>query len=383
MFRKKQGITLIALIITIVILLILAVVAITSLTEKNGLFTRTKQATEKQNYESAKEVLNLKLMEIQTDCMANNKVYDLLQIAKAIAASEETTVKKYFYGLTSTVQDVDIRNLTNLEAIAVQVDKYKKYTFLIGKSLTIEGITFEEVNNETKKSEFSDILAFEKNPTTDLHKKVIVSTNKIDSTYYGKYVDYIPVNGCNVKWRIFYKDEENVYLLADDYIENIYFPSEIQTTEAYSKYCGYVNTNREDLINIMKNTEKWSSFLDTTDNTGIAKSATGGPTLQQFATSWNTNHTPIITINPIGNTYYINGTTNLEIGVTDSMYVKNSVEKAYGFLFASAAARDGVCLFESFYDGVIHSDSFAYRYHNRGFCPLICLKENVNIVIEK
>ena len=61
----------------------------------------------------------------------------------------------------------------------MQVDKYNKYTFLIGKSLTIEGITFGEVNNETKKSEFSDILAFEKNPTTDLHKKVVAISNSL------------------------------------------------------------------------------------------------------------------------------------------------------------------------------------------------------------
>ena len=47
MFRKEQGITLIALIITIVILLILAGIGIATLTGDNGLFTRAQQAKEK------------------------------------------------------------------------------------------------------------------------------------------------------------------------------------------------------------------------------------------------------------------------------------------------------------------------------------------------
>ena len=44
MFRRKKGITLIALIITIIILLILAGVAIAALTGDNGLFSRAKKS---------------------------------------------------------------------------------------------------------------------------------------------------------------------------------------------------------------------------------------------------------------------------------------------------------------------------------------------------
>ena len=47
MFRKEQGITLIALIITIIILLILAGIGIAVLTGDNGLFTRAQQAKDK------------------------------------------------------------------------------------------------------------------------------------------------------------------------------------------------------------------------------------------------------------------------------------------------------------------------------------------------
>ena len=47
MFRKEQGITLIALIITIIILLILAGIGIATLTGENGLFARAQQAKDK------------------------------------------------------------------------------------------------------------------------------------------------------------------------------------------------------------------------------------------------------------------------------------------------------------------------------------------------
>ena len=44
--------------------------------------------------------------------------------------------------------------------------------------------------------------------------------------YYGKYVNYtVPEGGDpNVKWQIFYADDENIYLIADDYIEYNYAP---------------------------------------------------------------------------------------------------------------------------------------------------------------
>ena len=36
--------------------------------------------------------------------------------------------------------------------------------------------------------------------------------------YYGAYVDYKENSGSGVSWKIFYSDESNIYLIADDYI---------------------------------------------------------------------------------------------------------------------------------------------------------------------
>ena len=44
--------------------------------------------------------------------------------------------------------------------------------------------------------------------------------------YYGKRVEYRPTNGATVaNWKIFYADENNIYLIADDYVETKYLPN--------------------------------------------------------------------------------------------------------------------------------------------------------------
>lgn len=55
MFKKENGITLVALVVTIIVLLILAGVAISLTVGNNGLFTRAQDAAEKYNQSSANE----------------------------------------------------------------------------------------------------------------------------------------------------------------------------------------------------------------------------------------------------------------------------------------------------------------------------------------
>ena len=70
--KNQKGITLIALVITIIVLLILAGVSIAMLTGENGLLNRASQgATETKEAEIA-ERINVELMAIQADVMADN-----------------------------------------------------------------------------------------------------------------------------------------------------------------------------------------------------------------------------------------------------------------------------------------------------------------------
>ena len=78
--RKNRGITLIALIITIIILLILAGIAISQLTG-NSILNKSKYAKDITEYSSAKEIIDLKLIEIRTTCIQENKEYTIQEIA--------------------------------------------------------------------------------------------------------------------------------------------------------------------------------------------------------------------------------------------------------------------------------------------------------------
>lgn len=65
--KSNKGITLIALIITIILLIILAGIGINLSIGENGLFNKAKYANKKMDEASAKEKLELVLLELQSD----------------------------------------------------------------------------------------------------------------------------------------------------------------------------------------------------------------------------------------------------------------------------------------------------------------------------
>lgn len=68
MFKKEKGITLVALVVTIIILLILAGVAITMALGDNGLFQKSKEAT---NTWKGAEKNEVQVLNEATDIMSN------------------------------------------------------------------------------------------------------------------------------------------------------------------------------------------------------------------------------------------------------------------------------------------------------------------------
>lgn len=70
-FKRKNGITLVALVVTIVILLVLAGISIATLTQ-TGLFSKTKQATEKYKEAEEKERIQTELYSMQIEMNTNN-----------------------------------------------------------------------------------------------------------------------------------------------------------------------------------------------------------------------------------------------------------------------------------------------------------------------
>lgn len=141
---NNNGITLIALVITIILLLILASIALTQLSE-NGIFGKAKLAKERTQYTAAKEILEIKLMDIQADCIYEEKEYTIIEIAKNIKDDNKITIEKYYMSKTSSTNVQEPEDLTTLQGIVVSVDEYAKYKFLIGESCKIIGVTIEEI----------------------------------------------------------------------------------------------------------------------------------------------------------------------------------------------------------------------------------------------
>ncbi len=146
-----------------------------------------------------------------------------------------------------------------------------------------------------------------------------VTIQTLTAEDYGGYVtNYSASNGANVGWRIFHSDGENIYLIADDYIENTYKPAGKNGTTyssssgayganlaAYVDYAGtadwdravadkwlsqYTYTSEYDNAKAtayLIDTNVWSGFKD---RTGYAEYAIGGPTLELFVASYNESH---------------------------------------------------------------------------------------------
>lgn len=209
-FRKNEcGITLIVLVITIVILLILAGIAILQLTD-NGIFEKAKFAKDRTEYTSAKEILDMKLMEIQTECIYEQKEFEITEIVKNIEKCNDITIEKYYMeNIASTIVDLP-ENLINLKGIVVSVNQYVKYKFLIGNNSKIIGVITGEIPN--KMEDFKTLEEFEK----DLFEKYLVGT---DVKFYlyneGKVNDgvgeFIGIKDRNAE----YKTNEKNYLYTN------------------------------------------------------------------------------------------------------------------------------------------------------------------------
>ena len=136
MFRKKQGITLIALVITIIILLILAGVAITALTQ-NGLLENAEKAKSETTRSQATETINLKITDIQIDSYAENKQLPNLQyLADKLCEDDDMD---YVLKTSKKSASLEKINVGGVSSIYTKLKKYP-YEFEINSSLQLASI---------------------------------------------------------------------------------------------------------------------------------------------------------------------------------------------------------------------------------------------------
>ena len=199
---KENGITLIALVITIVLLVILAEISIASLTG-SGIFAQTQLAKEKNKYTSAKEEIIIKLMEISIE---KQNVYTIVDIANNMKEADNITIEKYFNSEVASIKPGITEEITNLKAIAISVDEYSEYKFLIGKECKVSGVIKGKILDTTQETDFKEVAQFEKEqfnisvgsssgtqtPVPDPEPEPPVDVTLASRVNVGDYEKYIP-----------------------------------------------------------------------------------------------------------------------------------------------------------------------------------------------
>ncbi len=196
--KANSGITLIALVITIIVLLILAGVSIAMLTGQNGILTQaqnSKQATEKAE---VKERAQTDIVGVQTATQST----EISRIAlKGI-------LDKYF----DNVPD-DIKSDTEITAKAEYGGAKMKVSDIYSGEIIERYMAAADIANATQEEK--------------------------QSIYGATVTGYTLPSGTttDVGWKIFYADNSNIYLIADNYVERNNLPN--STTES-----GVVTANK-------------------------------------------------------------------------------------------------------------------------------------------
>ena len=385
-----NGITLIALVITIIVLLILAGISIATLTGENGLLTKANTAKTETSKASAKEKVQIAVMGSYDNKgeIDNNALKTNLENVEGI---DKTTIP-------DTITDSSF-------SITVKVDGYE--------------VIIEEDGKVAVKGE---------NPPAE---QVIITAsdiaNSIDkSKLYGATVsNYTCANSAGVNaWKIFYADNNNIYLIADDYIHYDYCPSSanqtINKTTDYklsmgnvikdysgsnditdikiqtlnSNYFNYLTANNTMSANnnmkavaYMLDTNVWSVFKNSTH----AEYAIGGPTIEMLIKSYSQKYNVDYKVQVSSNIGYQvskdGGVTwdrySTSLDVSDSLYTINNIEKAHGMWIASPFKEGADFLACALSDSSISYTTYVpsenYKLNNIGFRPLVCLNSDVQL----
>ena len=383
--KERKGITLIALVITIIVLLILAGVSIAMLTGQNGILTQaqnSKQATEKAE---VKERAQTDIVGVQTETEST-------EISKTAL---KRILDKYFDNVPN-----DIKSDTEITAKA-------EYG---GAKMKVSDIYSGEIIERYMAADIANATQEEK-----------------QSIYGATVTGYTLPSGTttDVGWKIFYADNSNIYLIADNYVERNNLPN--STTEsgvvtankpndgssdharsAYftnilGDYAGssritdsrlkalnndYFNTKNYSstddnmkAVAYMMDTKAWNSkFLDSNK----ADYCIGGPSVELLFKSYNEKYKTAYESQASSDTGYQIRKTSSDswdsrgspmLSTSDPLYEITSTSNAMGYWLASPDTYDLVM--NVYYIGYVN----AYFYSNdcKGFRPLVCLKSNIKL----
>ena len=230
---------------------------------------------------------------------------------------------------------------------------------------------------------------------------------KYPEKYYGKAIkNYNCINNVTIeKWKIFNSTENNIYLIANDYIERKYIPASTKSGTSTSNKLNMEDTNykrtasfNEKLLNdysgtanienpklkllnssyfeqnftseannmkavaYMLDTEAWKGFKDTNNK---AEYAIGGPTIEMLFSSYNKKNKTSHEAKAISETGYLIKKDNLDdwkyyiqnlLIDNENFYRLDNAENANGMWLASPSCYYISGLLYSYIDGSIYMD---------------------------
>ena len=317
---------------------------------------------------------------------------------------------------------------------------------LILAGISISALTNTGIFGKAKDAkQKSDEAALDQNTKLDEYESEInaylpgINANTIASAtdtekannYYGKSVNYTSANGVT-GWKIFYVDTNNIYLIADDYVDVAKLPkgtneegqsvgsAPANTNTSYPKAASFnnvrdvystgaarittdtiknlnssffarsdANTNTNvnmKVVAYMLDTTAWSTFKD---SNGKADYAIGGPTLEMLFKSYNQKHPgknyEAQATSATGYQLRVNGGTwkgytdssSDYLDSSDSLYVLPSSKGANAIWVASPSADSADRVMYVLCNGGVGNDTSSGS--DSGFRPLVCLKSNVQL----
>ena len=391
--RKQKGISLIVLIITIIVVIILAAVVILTLS-KNNPIESAKESTFKEDVRTFQDEL----------AMYISKDYTKLGGAR----DYKITATKY-------------TPAGDPESVYTYISSYKaKYDgkFIIKN----DELRYNEEINEQEKN-WCQSLNIKQNSKTGAEK---VAESPIED-YYGKEVNYTAPNGVN-KWKIFYSDGSNVYLISSEYVNPVVqspaqpqlpsknnvsldqgdatnYPkaarfdnilSQYSTGSAgitdekmkafnsdyYAKEFTSGNNANFKAVAYMLDKEIWSALYANSS----AEYAVGGPSIEMLMKSYSEKKNVDYRAKAVSaKGYQISNDAGKEdswanfynrmLNTNETLYVLPQSSGANAMWLASPSASGNSYVMYVSYSGFVSYNSYSFTYF--GFRPLVCLNSNI------
>ena len=483
--NNTKGITLIALVITIIVLLILAGVSIAMLTGQNGILTQAASAKVTTTNKSAEEKVKLAVMaaRAQSEDASLDATKLKTEIEDNYAGVAELTAGGFPVNITMDGKAFTVDSYGNVELAGSkpQMTEAKIVASANGEGTdvpddqaegtelyisfkaslengTITSVTCDKGTVENKNGLYvmkitqngtytftitgtgeagsvtSTIpVKVSKYETSTLNAAEIAAKTDKTKIYGATVTGYTLPSGTttDVKWKIFYADNSNIYLIADNYVERTNLPNSTDGKKAtankpndgstscaraayfsniledykdgssritenrlkalnndYFNTKGYTSTNSNmKSVAYMMDTTAWNSkFRDTSK----AEYVVGGPTVELLFKSYNEKY-------KLNNQYQAQASSNTGYQIswdsgatwksytdtssaylkTDPLYVITKQTDAYAYWLASPSAYGAYSVMIVNYGGGVNGTS--YSTSSYGFRPLVCLKSDVTL----